>query len=190
VKRENILVGVGVVGLAFVMHILPEVDKTIFYQINHLHFHWLDTVMLPITYCGDGTVLFLVSLGVWRLRGFKKFLKLVLILLTCGIFVELIKYFFPSPRPSQVVSDIHILGSLLRARSFPSGHAASTFGLVTFVSEEFPKLQTLSWVIGILVGYSRIYVGAHFPADVLFGIGLGYLVAKTYMAVWQDRIKR
>ena len=189
-KRGKILIGIVLVVLGVIIHLLPEINKFIFYQINHFHFHWLDTIMLPITYCGDGTVLAIVALGLWRLRGWRKFLWLVLILISAGILVQMIKYFFPSPRPSAVFPDIHILGPVLRARSFPSGHTASTFGLISFLSGEFPKLVTLLWVMAILIGFSRVYVGAHFPADVLFGAGLGYLVAKIYMLVWEHRIKR
>ncbi|MFQ5867925.1 MAG: phosphatase PAP2 family protein [bacterium] len=184
-KREKILLGIGLLALAVGIHVLPELNNSLFYQINHFHFNWLDTIMLPITYCGDGTVLFIIALGFWRLRGLRKFLQLVLILISAGILVQMIKYFFPSPRPSLVFSDIHILGPVLRARSFPSGHTAATFGLVSFLSGEFPKLQSLLWVVAILVGFSRVYVGAHFPADVLFGAGLGYLLAKIYMVAWE-----
>jgi len=187
VKREKILLGIGLLALAVAIHLLPELNNFLFYQINHFHFHWLDTIMLPITYCGDGTVLFIVALGLWRLRGWRKFLQLILILTSAGVLVEIIKHFFPSPRPSVVFSDIHILGPVLRARSFPSGHTASTFGLVSFLSGEFPRLETLLWVVAILIGFSRIYVGAHFPADILFGAGLGYLLANIYMLAWEER---
>lgn len=184
-KRGKILIGIVLVVLGVIIHLLPELNNFLFYQINHFNFHWLDTIMLPITYCGDGTVLAIVALGLWRLRGWRKFLWLVLILISAGILVQIIKYFFPSPRPSVVFPDIHILGPVLRARSFPSGHTASTFGLISFLSGEFPKLVTLLWVMAILIGFSRVYVGAHFPADVLFGAGLGYLVAKIYMVAWK-----
>jgi len=177
-------------ALGMAIYFSREVNNSLFYQINHFHFHWLDTVMLPITYCGNGVLLSIVALGVWRLRGLKKFLQVVLILVSAGILVQGVKDFFPSPRPGAVFSDIHILGPVLKARSFPSGHAASTFGLVSFLVREFPKLQTLLWVVAILVGFSRIYVGAHFPADILFGAGLGYLVANIYVAIWESRIRR
>jgi undecaprenyl-diphosphatase len=190
VKRENIFLGIGLLVLGVAIHLLPELNNFLFYQINHFHFRWLDTVMLPITYCGDGTVLFIIALGVWRVRGLRKFVYVVLILISVEILVEIIKHFFPLPRPSAVFSDIHILGPILKARSFPSGHVASTFGLVSFLSGEFPKLETLLWVVAILVGFSRIYVGAHFPADILFGAGLGYMVAKIYVTIWEDRTKR
>lgn len=188
-KREKIILGIGLVVLGVIIHLLPEINNFLFYQVNNFHFHWLDTIMLPITYCGDGTVLAIVALGLWRLRGWRKFLWLVLILASAGILVQMIKYFFSSPRPSAVFPDIHILGPVLRARSFPSGHTASTFGLISFLSREFPQLGTFLWVMAILIGFSRVYVGAHFPADVLFGAGLGYLVAKIYMMIWEHRGK-
>jgi undecaprenyl-diphosphatase len=190
VKREKILLGIGLLALGVAIHLFSELNSFLFYQINHFHFHWLDTIMVPITYCGDGVVLSIVALGFWRLRGWRKFLKLVLILITAGILVQTIKHFFPSPRPSQVFSDIHILGPVLKAGSFPSGHTASTFGLVSFLSGEFPKLGKLAWVLAILIGFSRVYVGAHFPADVIFAAGLGYLVAKIYMMIWEIEKKR
>jgi len=189
VKREKILLGIGLLAVAVVIHLLPELNRFLFRQINHFHFHWLDTVMLPITNCGDGTVLAIVALGFWRLRGWRKFLQLILVLISVGILVQMVKHFFPSPRPSLVFSDAHILGPVLKARSFPSGHAASTFGLVSFLSGEFPKLETLLWIVAIIVAFSRIYVGAHFPADVLFGAGLGYLVANIYIVIWENRVK-
>lgn len=179
-KREKILVGIGLLVLATIIHLLPQVNSFLFYWMNHFHFRWLDTIMLPITYCGDGTVLSIVAIGFWRLRGGKKFLQLVLVLISAGILVQIVKYLFPSPRPISVFSDIQVLGPVLKARSFPSGHTASTFGIVSFISGEFPKLDTLIWVMAVLISLSRVYVGAHFPADVLFGAGLGYLLGNIY----------
>jgi len=183
VKGKKILVGFGLLALAIIIHLLPQLNNFLFYWINHFHFRWLDTIMVPITYCGDGTVLSIVALGFWRLRGGKKFLQLVLVLISAGILVEVIKHFFPSPRPISVFSDINVLGPVLKARSFPSGHTASTFGLVSFISGEFPRLDTLIWIMAVLIGLSRVYVGAHFPADVLFGAGLGYLLGNIYKKI-------
>jgi undecaprenyl-diphosphatase len=66
----------------------------------------------------------------------------------------------------------------LYERSFPSGHAQAAFGTATYVSLVYPRLAVPAAVVAVLIGVSRIYLGVHFPIDVLAGalLGIGFSV--------------
>jgi membrane-associated phospholipid phosphatase len=57
--------------------------------------------------------------------------------------------------------------------SFPSGHATNAFALAAFFATYYRRRAVLLFVMAALVGYSRIYVGVHYPLDVLGGAFLG-----------------
>jgi undecaprenyl-diphosphatase len=61
--------------------------------------------------------------------------------------------------------------------SFPSGHAATSFAAATVLAFAFPRLGPLLFVLAAAVAYSRVYVGVHYPLDVLGGAALGVVVA-------------
>ena len=69
------------------------------------------------------------------------------------------------------------LPPLPRTFSFPSGHAASTFGAAVAVSRMWPRTRVLWWALSVLVGYSRIYLAHHYPLDVVGGAILGIAIA-------------
>jgi undecaprenyl-diphosphatase len=75
---------------------------------------------------------------------------------------------YPEPRPL-----VHPPAS----GSFPSGHAAAAFACATVIASASPRLAVPVYVLAGLVAWSRVYVGVHYPLDVLGGAALGVLVA-------------
>ena len=61
--------------------------------------------------------------------------------------------------------------------SFPSNHAANCFGIASLLGFVFPPLRGLFLFVALLVGYSRVYVGVHYPGDVLGGAILGIVIS-------------
>ena len=61
------------------------------------------------------------------------------------------------------------------SKSFPSNHAANTFSLAIIVSFFFPKFKKILFGLAFTISFSRIYIGVHYPFDIVFGIGLGIL---------------
>ncbi len=67
--------------------------------------------------------------------------------------------------------------------SFPSGHAASSFACATVLAAAFPRLRVPLFVLAALIAWSRVYIGVHFPLDVLagalIGVGIGLAVPRA-----------
>jgi len=61
--------------------------------------------------------------------------------------------------------------------SMPSGHTTVTFAGLVMIGMLFPKVKSFTWSLAIIVGLSRIYVGAHWPSDVILGAFIGMITA-------------
>jgi membrane-associated phospholipid phosphatase len=85
-----------------------------------------------------------------------------------------IKYLVNRDRPYVTHTDLHPLGSE-NSRSFPSGHTSSAFSIATALSLNYPKwyvaVPAFAWASA--TGYSRMYLGVHYPTDVLAGAVIG-----------------
>jgi 4-amino-4-deoxy-L-arabinose transferase-like glycosyltransferase len=147
----------------------------LFKLINGLNHPFFDTVFYLITYLGSGLILIPIVLVLYAIRK-EKILPVVTSYLLLSIAVQVIKYFWNFPRPAALFDNIHIVGETLKAASFPSGHTATAFMLFYVLTKgKSIPLKTFLMIPALAVGYSRIYIGAHFPIDVLAGGIIGYL---------------
>ena len=112
----------------------------------------------------------------------RNFGKRVLIALTLAFLVAFsLKYIINEPRPYLVLKNIHLLSYEGYEPSFPSGHTTLAFTISTLLYSYSKKIGLIFLIWAILVGYSRVYVGVHYPFDVLAGIIIG--VVCGYLAV-------
>lgn len=77
-----------------------------------------------------------------------------------------------------------------RGPSFPSAHAANSAALALLAALLWPRLRAYVWALPALVGWSRLYLGKHFPTDVLGGWALGILVALLFWQLWKAASRR
>jgi membrane-associated phospholipid phosphatase len=87
------------------------------------------------------------------------------------------------PRPWRRYPEPPTLGHVPRDPSFPSGHTAIAFACATMLSYYRPKLAPAFFLLAVAIGFSRVYVGVHYPLDVLGGAVLGLLCGGIVIAL-------
>ncbi len=80
-------------------------------------------------------------------------------------------------RPEAALENFHSIVTPSDQFSFPSGHTSAAFMMATLLGYYFPQLIILLYCWAILVGFSRVVLGVHFPTDILVGIILGISTA-------------
>jgi membrane-associated phospholipid phosphatase len=137
---------------------------------------WLDKVMLGITHIGSGIAAAALALVLFLAGDHLASYELILGTLTLWIVVELVKAIVRRSRPFIRLTQARIVGSRAIGRSFPSGHTSQAFFMATLMARHFQVnawLVLLFYSVALLIGITRMYVGAHYPRDVLAGALLG-----------------
>ncbi|HHY97601.1 MAG TPA: phosphatase PAP2 family protein [Firmicutes bacterium] len=140
----------------------------------YTHCRFFDLTMPWVTYLGDGLVLLILCLATYLLgdkHGKNVAVSAVKALILSGIAVQIAKHLIERPRPFGGSSD-----------SFPSGHAAVLFALAQVYGLEYRKLRPFLLVLAAIAGFSRLYVGMHYPMDVLAGAAMGIAIATALSA--------
>lgn len=107
-------------------------------------------------------------------------------LVLSGAIVGCLKLAYQSPRPFTVLSHVRQLTVPSEPNSFPSGHTSSTLTVVTVLVWKLRQnkiIVALLILFAFLIGFSRIYVGVHYPLDVLTGAAVGIMSAVVVMLV-------
>jgi len=152
----------------------------------------LDYFFGALTWLGSGppmAVLIGIYLWFYRRKTFlRDFLFMVALLLAGGLVVQIIKKLLMRSRPlGYFGQDVRVLGEALYSYSFPSGHSAAAFGAASFMIFVLPKYWWAFLLIASLIGFSRIYVGAHFPIDVVCGAFVGSAVALLAIKIFYKK---
>jgi undecaprenyl-diphosphatase len=156
---------------------------------------WLDGVMWIVSAIGRGGLVWLViGLTVTLVRRTTSALLLELMLaivLASFLANYVVKPLISRERPFVSTPEILVIGSRPGDASFPSGHAANAFAGASVLARRLRAHRALWWALALLIAYSRIYLGVHYPLDVIGGALLGYVCGTVAgRAVDATRIRR
>jgi len=76
-------------------------------------------------------------------------------------------------RPYNKLKNLNTFNIILKDYSFPSGHSSASFSIATIIALNMPVLSIFVFALALMVGISRIYLGVHYPTDVVAGIIIG-----------------
>jgi membrane-associated phospholipid phosphatase len=159
--------------IILVLTLIPvlKFNHSLFLLINGLHSPFTDPVWLAFTTLGDGLLLGII-LGAFVLVNPRVTVMGLLVMILSSAVVHLVKAAYPTLRPAELLQSVHVVGPILRSGSFPSGHAAASMSagmaIAYFCSSR--AISATVMAIALLIAMSRIFVSAHFPADVLGGM--------------------
>ncbi len=179
--------------------LLATIDAAeVFTAVNTGHSAALDFIMFWITHLGERIPMIVIVAIVFFIPGFRNWwfvLAAVLCNLVPAAITQGLKDVYHSPRPQAVFEGetwLRVLEhwDVLYERSFPSGHTTSAFSLFCFLSLLLPRrwapLGLVFFIIALAVGYSRMYLAAHFFKDVYVGSLIGAMGALLMYRLERD----
>jgi undecaprenyl-diphosphatase len=170
-------------------------DSSVRAAVHSFAFPALTRLMFAISFMGSGGLVAsaLVAFALFRHFQWRRAAIWLVVTLAGALVLELtLKFAFHRPRP------VPFFGPIPRTYSFPSGHSLFSFcfygvlaGLLTGRVRSTPA-RVLIWLVAALlalsIGLSRIYLGVHYPSDVIAGYLTGAIWAATMVAL--DRVRR
>ena len=154
----------------------------------------LDHIMIFISslankgmlWIGIGVVLLLLGVNgrKWSERGLLVLLSLAFNAVVCNLWL---KPMVARTRPYDLLG-YEILVRRLGDYSFPSGHTSASFAAATALYAIDRRWGTAAYILAVLIGFSRLYLGVHFPTDVLAGAVIGILAAKAAQWILEKKL--
>lgn len=172
-----------------------NLNTELFYLINlGMDNSMLDVIMPFITNIGS-LISWCIICALLFVLGGKTGRKVALLGLTAlfitNIAVFLLKFLVAEPRPFLTLPNVELLVAENEIYSFPSGHTASSFAAATVIGLKYKfKIKGKGYrliypllVFAAVIGFSRIYIGVHYPLDVIFGALIGIISALIVLKI-------
>ncbi|MDJ1422801.1 MAG: phosphatase PAP2 family protein [Candidatus Methanoperedens sp.] len=174
---------------------IESIDKSVFLNINQNIINPFFDIFFPslreLTY-----VFWILLIIYFFIRKERKLALLMVIGISAGAaFIYPVKYFIDRARPYDQIESTRLLTSPESDPSFPSGHAELSFLTSTVVSKFHPEYSKYLYTFSSLIALSRVYVGVHFPMDIVGGVIIGIIIGRLILVleqrkgyIWKEKI--
>lgn len=171
-----------------------SIDLSIFYFFNHtLSSGVLDKFFSIITNVNNWYIAYIILLCISIFKGGSKgkiaaLGVIILILVSDQTGYHILKEMVKRIRPCNALTDAIIPLGCTGSYSFPSNHALNNFAAATFYYRLYPNLKWILFTVASLVSISRVYLGLHYPSDILGGALLGIIFGYIFsmLVLWLD----
>ena len=190
--RKRIFLGIAVYAIFLILLVifLGDVlafDNYIFSLVKGLNNPYAEEFFGIVTNLGSSVFWILAIILFWIKKKKKLSLQLFFAFVIDTVLLAVLKFTFLRPRPFQVFDlgfDVNI------GPSFPSGHTERAFSGALILSHHYKKYAVLFYSLSILVAVSRIYLGLHFPLDVVIGAVNGLIIGALTLLIPTKRIEK
>lgn len=172
------------------MEMVRQWDIELLIAIRQMYQHdFIDTLMIFVTKLGDAGFIWLLigaymyvfflkrNVPTWENKGFFVLLSLCINAVLCN---GILKPLFKRQRPYDVLG-YDVLIEKLADFSFPSGHTSASFAAAMALFLCNKTMGKVAFLLASCIGYTRLYLGMHYPTDVFMGIFLGLFSTHTAM---------
>jgi undecaprenyl-diphosphatase len=173
---------------------LNHIDTVVFRFFNSTIANPVFDMLMPFLTDLNKQRLVLVLVGtllLWMIiRGKRSvrlaaFCLLVTILLSDQVSSSVIKYWLLRDRPCHALQDVRLLVSCGSGFSFPSSHAVNNFAGALILAFYFPRVKWWFFGFAAVIAFSRVYVGVHYPLDVVGGSVIGLMCGGCVLLAFQ-----
>lgn len=169
------------------IEVINTFDKEVIMFIqNNLHSNFMDNIMVLITSMGDaGLIWILMGISLAISKKYRKVGFMVLGALILGLILGegILKNIIQRDRPFIDLEGINMIIKAPTSYSFPSGHTTSSFAAAGVIAMNFKNKSIYVFTLAILIALSRLYLGVHYPTDIIAGIILGLTCSYTAMFI-------
>lgn len=171
---------------------LYSIDLSIFYFFNHtIAAGFLDKFFSLITDRHSWDITYILLAGILIIKGGKKgrlaLAGIILVILVSDQFGDLIKHWVQRVRPCNALDDVRMTIGCAGGFSFPSNHSVNNFAAAFFFYKLYPNLKIPLFIAASLIALSRVYLGVHYPSDILggavIGSAIGYLFGMSMIKI-------
>jgi len=175
--------------LTFFLKDLVPLDIYFFLTINKISNPILNPLFIFITYIGSSLFWVFVIIFLWLKKERKASIYLIYAFILDSILAFSTKMFFLRPRPPERFPGLEFL-RIEYGLSFPSAHSERIFSGAVILGSLYKKFRLLLFVLAMLVAFSRIYIGVHYPSDVVIGSINGIIIGLISLAIPTKKLQK